>query len=103
LSCAVEVDETYVGGQTEKQAIVAIAVEVHEPHEFGRVWLDRVPDASASSLLPFVREALESGAEVRTDGWGGYSGLAKHGSWHVPRIPFSLVGAKHVSSASPLH
>ena len=82
LSCAVEVDETYVGGKTEKQAIVAIAVEVHEPRGFGRVRLRRVPDASASSLLPFVREAVESGAEVRTDGWGGYSGLAKHGYIH---------------------
>jgi hypothetical protein len=82
LSCAVEVDETYIGGQTEKQAIVAIAVEVHEPHGFGRVRLRRMPDASASSLLPFVREAVEPGAEVRTNGWGGYSGLAKHGYIH---------------------
>jgi len=96
------VDETYVGGQTEKQALVAIAVEVHEPNGRGRVRLRRVPDASASSLLPFVREALESGAEVRTDGCGGYSGLAKHRSWPVPRIPSSVVGAKQGSSASPL-
>jgi hypothetical protein len=45
LSGRVEVDESYIGGreecvhgrQTETKAIVAIAVEVHEPKGFGRV------------------------------------------------------------------
>jgi hypothetical protein len=47
----VEVDETYVGarkdvsatGQTDKKAIVAIAIEIHEPRGFGRVRLQRYP------------------------------------------------------------
>jgi len=105
LSGAVEVDEAYVGGnepgvhgrQTEKKAIVAIAVEVHEPRGFGRVRLRRVPDASASSLLPFVREAVACGAEVRTDGWGGYSGLAKHGYVHSKTVLSSSGDPAHVS------
>ena len=105
LSCAVEVDETYVGGnepgvhgrQTEKKAIVVIAVEVHEPRGFGRVRLRRVADASESSLIPFVREAVESGSEVRTDGWGGYNGLAKHGYIHNKTVLSSSGDPAHVS------
>ena len=105
LSGAVEVDETYVGGnesgahgrQTEKKAIVAIAVEVHEPRGFGRVRLCRVPDASASSLIPFVREAVAVGAEVRTDGWGGYSGLTTQGYVHSKTVLSSSGDPAHVS------
>jgi len=108
LSCAVEVDETYVGGnelgvhgrRTEKKAIVAIAVGVHEPHRCGRVRLRRVPDASASSLIPFVREAVESGSEVGTDGWGGYSRLAKHGYIHNKTVLSSSGAPAHVSMPS---
>jgi hypothetical protein len=59
--------------------------------------LRRVPDASASSLLPFVREALEPGAEVRTDGWGGYSRLAKHGYLHNKTVLSSSGDPAHVS------
>jgi transposase-like protein len=87
LSGVIEVDETYVGGtesgvrgrQTAQKAIVVVAVELHEPRGFGRVRLRRVPDASGSSLLPFVLEAVEPGSQVRTDGWGGYNGLATQG------------------------
>jgi len=105
LSGAVEVDETYVGGSeagvhgrhTEKKAIVAIAVEVHEPRGFGRVRLRRVPDASASSLLPFVCEAVAPGAQVRTDGWSGYNGLAKQGYVHRKTLLSSSGDPAHVS------
>ncbi len=87
LQGTVEVDETYVGGEeegvrgreTRKKAIVVIAVEVHEPKGFGRLRMKRIPDCSAASLTPFVRQAVESGSTVHTDGWGGYSDLAKHG------------------------
>lgn len=83
----VEVDETYVGGEeagvtgreTYKKAIVAIAVEVHSPKGFGRVRLLRVPDVSATSLTPFVCDAIEPGSVVRTDGWPGYDRIDKHG------------------------
>ena len=105
LSGAVEVDETYVGGSeagvhgrhTEKKAIVAIAVEVHEPRGFGRVRLRRVPDASAASLLPFVREAVAPGTQVRTDGWSGYSGLAAQGYVHSKTLLSSSGDPAHVS------
>jgi len=77
----VEVDESYVGGeeegtrgrQTFKKAIVAIGVEILDPKGFGRIRIKRIPDVSAESLTPFVREAVAEGATVHTDGWGGYN------------------------------
>ena len=87
LSGEVEVDETYVGGveegvsgrQTEKKSIVVVAVEVLKPKGFGRARLRTIPDVSGESLIPFVRDVVESGANVHTDGWGGYNDLPKHG------------------------
>ena len=87
LSGRVEADETYVGGeepgvggrQTDKKAIVAIAVEVREPRGFGRARLRWVPDVSAASLVPFVCEVVEPGSVVLTDGWGAYNPLPDHG------------------------
>src|SRR3989338_8385847 len=69
LSGEVEVDETYVGGvemgvagrQTEKKAIVAIAVETNDG-KIGRVRMARVEDVSAKSLTPFVQAAVTKGA-----------------------------------------
>lgn len=98
LSGTVEVDETYVGGeeegvagrQTEKKAIVGIAIEVRDPRGFGRVRLRQLADVSAASLTPFVCQAVEPGSVVRTDGWNGYNGIEKHG----------YVREKHVISGS---
>ena len=88
--CSVEVDETYVGGiehgvrgpGTESKFIVVIAIEVLSPKGFGRVRLERVNDVSGASLIPFVTAAVESGTEVRTDGWRGDYGLSKKGYIH---------------------
>jgi len=90
LSGTVEVDETYVGGveqgkrgrAAEQKFIVVIAIEVLDPKGYGRVRLRRVPDVSSASLLPFVRGAVESGAQVCTDGWKGYKGLAQQNYHH---------------------
>ncbi len=89
LSGAVEVDETYAGGpeegtrgrETENKAIVAVAVEKNG-RGLGRIRLQRIEDASASSLLPFVQSAVAPGSTVHTDGWKGYAGLTKAGYQH---------------------
>lgn len=86
----VEVDESYVGGAeegvsgrlTRTKAIVAIAVEVKEPRGFGRARLRRIPDVSGTSLLGFVRDVIEPGAVVLTDGWRGYGSLTRNGYTH---------------------
>jgi transposase-like protein/ribosomal protein L37AE/L43A len=83
LRGTVEVDETYIGGEkpgkrgrgAAGKCLVVIAAE-HEGARTGRIRLRRVPDGSAQSLHGAVREAIESGSLVETDGWTGYKGLA---------------------------
>lgn len=91
LNGIVEVDETYVGGveegargrSTEKKAIVAIAVEIVDEKRLGRVRMQPIPDVSAESLRPFVRQTVQPGSSLLTDGWSGYSGLPTLGYDHV--------------------
>ena len=86
LAGTVEVDETYVGGHRSGKrgrgaagkALVVIAAQ-QDGKRIGRIRLRRVPDASGSSLLPAVREAIEPGSTVRTDDWNGYNGLPASG------------------------
>jgi len=100
LSGIVEVDETYIGGEehgestgrgTGNKVLVAIAVELKEPKTaskkgfspLGRVRLSVIADASADSLLPFIKNNIECGSEVITDGWASYASLAKNGYKHT--------------------
>ena len=90
LTGTIEVDETYVGGpesgvagrKTETKSIVVVAAQ-EEGNGIGRIRLRRVPNVSASSLLPFIRDAVEPGANVHTDGWVGYNGLNAAGYRHL--------------------
>ncbi len=83
----VEVDEVFVGGADHggkpgrgtRKCIVVIAVEIKQPKGFGRVRRRHVPDASGTSLMPFVSDAVAPGSVVLTDGWRGYCGLPGHG------------------------
>lgn len=85
----VEADETYVGGAEEGvrgrkmvgKALVGIAAE-EDGRGIGRIRLRRIADASAASLEAFVRETVEPGSLVHTDGWEGYAGLPSHGYRH---------------------
>ena len=80
-------DETFVGGvdhggkrgRGAKKCVVVIAVEVKHPKGFGRVCMRHVPDATGTSLVPFVRDVVVPGSIVLTDGWGGYNKLPEHG------------------------
>lgn len=89
LTGEVEVDETYLGWgeagvrgrQTERKALVVVAAQA-VGSGIGRIRLRRIPDASAASLHPFVRDAVAPGNLVRTDGWDGYAGLAALGYRH---------------------
>ncbi len=91
LQGSVEVDETYVGGAQSggkrgrgsgNKAIVVIAVEVLFPKGFGRIRMRRVGDVSGDSLVVFIRDVIEPGSTILTDGWGGYNGLTEHGFTH---------------------
>lgn len=89
LAGAVEVDETFIGaprpGKRGRGAagktLVLIAAQA-DGRRIGRIRLARVADASAASLEPAVREAIEPGARIQTDDWRGYSGLKALGYDH---------------------
>ena len=89
LAGRVEVDETYLGRaekgvrgrQTHRKPLIAMACE-EQGKGIGRIRLRHVKDASAESLMPFLREAVERGSVIHTDGWLGYEPLEKAGYVH---------------------
>jgi len=102
LTGRVEVDECYVGGLEEglpgrlnlEKALVAIAAQEDGPG-IGRIRMRQIIDASAESLVPFVRESVVPGSVVHTDGWAGYLPLEKNGYEHEVTI---LRGKKKTAS-----
>jgi transposase-like protein len=54
-----------------------------------------IPDASAESLMPFIKETIEPGSTVHTDGWLGYLPVAGAGYDH--EVTF-LKGKKKTAS-----
>ncbi len=82
LRGAVEVDETYWGGEekgvvgrlTEDKALIAVAAE-EDGKGIGRIRLRSIPDLTRASLHGFIAEAIEPGSMVRTDGLSSYLGL----------------------------
>lgn len=94
LAGVVEVDETFIGGLEPglaggrargKKVLTGIAVEIHEPKGIGRCRMLPLADASSDALHPFVRDHVEPGARVITDGWQGYRGLETLGYVHDRR------------------
>jgi transposase-like protein/ribosomal protein L37AE/L43A len=106
LAGVVEVDETYLGGleegkrgrQTEKKALIVVAAQ-EEGRNIGRIRMRRITDASAASLIPFVRDSIEPGSVVHTDGWLGYEPVERNGYRH--QITFLRGPAKSPSDLLP--
>ena len=98
LSGKVEVDETYIGGEemggkrgrgTENKALVVIAVEILEgKNQYGRVRMSVVPDAGKETLQGFIKENIEPGSSIITDGWASYISLPQAGYTHAVEKPF---------------
>lgn len=109
LAGEVEVDESYVGGnepgvtgrETTTKAIIAVAVEVHQPRGFGRIRIRRVPNIDKASLLSFVQETVEPGSIVRTDGWRSYLLLDELGYKHQVRNVSRSKEPAHVHLPGP--
>ena len=105
LSGDVEIDEALVGGiehggkrgRGAKKCIVAIAVEIKQPKGFGRVRMRYIPDASDTSLRPFVCDMVAPGSTVLTDGWKGYNQLSKCGYTHSKLVLSSSGDPAHVA------
>src|SRR5205085_2893132 len=89
LTGRIEVDETYLGGleeglrgrQTDAKALIVVAAQEDGPG-IGRIRMRQISDASADSLMPFVRDSVESGSIIHTDGWLGYEPLERNGYRH---------------------
>ena len=87
----VEVDETYIGGRkkgtrgrgAEGKTLVLVAVE-GDSSKLGRVRFRCISTADADHLEAFVRDYVEPGAVVVTDGLPAYSGLTAAGFNHQP-------------------
>jgi transposase-like protein len=106
LTGEIEIDETYVGGpeegkrgrEIEKKSIVVVAAEKNG-RGIGRIRLRRVKDVSAESLLDFIRETVEPGATIHTDGWKSYAGLPVAGYKH--RVTFVSGGDEQAHEVMP--
>ncbi len=89
LSGTIRADEIYIGGEkpgkrgrgAAGKALVVIMVELKQG-KTARIRLRRVPDASGPSLEEAIKEGVEPGSIVQTDGWGGYGGLSELGYTH---------------------
>lgn len=91
LSGVVEVNETFVGGEstgkrgrgTEGKALVLIAAE-DTLAGIGRIRMSTITDASGDVLTRTIQQMIEVGSTIRTDGWTGYNGLTNLGYVHLP-------------------
>jgi hypothetical protein len=112
LKGQVEVDETYLAltdreeplsavGRKSSTAkvLVVIAVETLQPKGFGRIRLRRIDRDSAPYVIPFVQEAIEPGAQVRTDGSAAYRSLKELGYDHQRSVMLGSDVPAHVSMA----
>ena len=77
--------------------MIAVAVEIKKPKGFGRIRLRRVPDTSAASVLPFVKDVVEPGSMVRTDGSWAYHKLQKLGYRRERMVIYGAAQPAHVS------
>jgi transposase-like protein len=106
LSGTVEVDECYIGGEehggkrgrgTENKSIVVVGVELLEgKNHMGRVRLKVVQDVSGESLVGFIKENVEPGSTVITDGWSGFYPVGSNGYIHVVPKKFEVADEKNL-------
>lgn len=110
LKGTVEVDETYLAisdrhapassvgrkSHTDK-ALVVIAVELVQPKGFGRIRLRRIERDSDAFVIPFVKEVIEAGSEVHTDGLAAYRTLEALGYRHQRIVMQGSETPAHVS------
>jgi len=102
LAGRVEVDECYVGGPEEDlpgrlnldKTLVVVAAQ-EDGGGIGRIRMRQIPDASSSSLVPFVEDSVAKDSVVHTDGWLGYLPLESKGFRH--EVTF-LKGKKETAS-----
>lgn len=99
LSGAIEVDETYVGGEkpgkrgrgAEGKDIILIAAE-RDKKGIGRIRLAHIPDVTSEVLEEKIESLINARSMIITDGWRGYSGLSKKGYGHQEIRSYDGIG-----------
>ena len=115
LSGVVEVDECFIGytplkqkpvkkqrkkaanQQVKRNTVVAVAVEIKRTRGFGRIRLCRIATPSQVDLLPFIKDAIEPGSIVHTDGSAAYRSLPKNGYRRMKTVMLGNEKPAHVS------
>lgn len=110
LNGRVEVDETYIAISDKAQpanadgrkshttkTLVVIGVEMLEPKGFGRIRLRRIADDSAHQVIPFVKDVIQAGATVHTDGSAAYRNLKNEGYVHQRSVMLGSDTPAHIS------
>jgi transposase-like protein len=88
-------DDTWVGGtqaglrgsrqlKGRKAALVLVAVE-KRGRATGRARMNVIADFKSATLIAFLKQNVESGSTVYTDGLKSFTGLQEAGFKHVPR------------------
>ena len=90
LAGRVEVDETYVGGESEEgrgmdKALVAIAVE-EDGAGMGRIRMARIATSARIPLHRFIQASIQPGSTIHTDGNTSYTGLEAIGYTHEATV-----------------
>lgn len=84
LSGTVEIDETLVGGKksgkrgrgAEGKILVIIAIELVDK-KMGRVRMTTIESADRHRINQFIKDNVELGSTIITDGWKGYTDIKK--------------------------
>jgi hypothetical protein len=109
LSGLVEVDETVIAiGDKARppdakgrkphttQTLVVIGVEMLRPKGFGHICLRRISDNSERQVIPFVKDVIQAGATVHTDGSAAYGGPNGEGYVHLKSVMLNSDTPAHV-------
>ena len=111
IGSMVEADEAYVGGlasgpgtrgrSTKNKTPVLALVEKRGVNLTGYVHLQPLKSISGKTLHHIIRDRVQVGATIRTDGLHSYRGLGKSGYLHQPEV--SLGGKRACAQFKLVH
>ena len=86
LGNGIELDESYFGpkrvrgkrGRGASKKVIVFGILKRK----GKIYTNIVPNTKKASLMPIIRQVINSGADIYTDGWRSYDALAVYGYNH---------------------